>query len=499
MLKTQHWTQHSLYQKNLISSLKKFLPSYRDKIEEYSKLIDKLFYLNLDSAYHVLSPYYSNTGRPAKYQAEILRSLIAMVHLKTYSITRWVEKLKKDRILAIICGFDPDDVPGVGTFYDFLNRFWLSNNEPSKIMAPHKKPKKPSNQAEKLPPKHPNVVKDIVDRIINGREVSLGPQRVISLLFSEVAVKPSIKMGLIEPNAKITSDGAPIESPSNPYGKRICDCSKKGVRRCGCKRRFSDPSARWGWDSYHKRYFFGYTLYTISTNNGRYDLPLHFMLPQANRHDSVSAVVALSQLKTIYPQYPFSYFIADSAHDNIATYRLCKFYGLAPIIDLNPKNTKKERLTNIDTYGRPICPLGLPMVNWGYNKDRCRIKWRCPIYASKKKRRKLGECPIKNECSNSSYGRVVYTYLDDNLRLFSNPPRGSERWKSIYSKNRSSVERCMKRILIDYELEKARVYSRKQWVWRIALICINIHLDAWRDYARPNIVGHLTSWAEEAA
>jgi len=105
----------------------------------------------------------------------------------------------------------------------------------------------------------------------------------------------------------------------------------------------------------------------------------------------------------------------------------------------------------------------------------------------------------KNECSNSSYGRVVYTYLDDNLRLFSNPPRGSERWKSIYSKNRSSVERCMKRILIDYELEKARVYSREQWVWRIALICINIHLDAWRDYARPNIVGHLTSWAEEAA
>ena len=80
-----------------------------------------------------------------------------MVHLKTYSITSWVKKLKKDRILAIICGFDPDDVPGVGTFYDFLNRFWLSNNEPGKIMPPHKKP---SNQAEKLPPKHPNVVKN---------------------------------------------------------------------------------------------------------------------------------------------------------------------------------------------------------------------------------------------------------------------------------------------------------------------------------------------------
>jgi len=70
-----------------------------------------------------LSPYYSNTGRPAKYQAEILRSLIAMTHLKIYSITKWVRKLRSDRILAIICGFDPDNVPGVGTFYDFLNRF----------------------------------------------------------------------------------------------------------------------------------------------------------------------------------------------------------------------------------------------------------------------------------------------------------------------------------------------------------------------------------------
>jgi CRISPR/Cas system-associated protein Cas10 (large subunit of type III CRISPR-Cas system) len=107
-----------------------------------------------------LSPYYSNTGRPAKYQAEILRSLIAMTHLKIHSITKWVRKLKNDKVLSIICGFDLDDIPGIGTFYDFLNRFWLSNNEPSKIMFPHKKPKKPSNQSEKFPPKHPNVVKN---------------------------------------------------------------------------------------------------------------------------------------------------------------------------------------------------------------------------------------------------------------------------------------------------------------------------------------------------
>ncbi|MBC7320123.1 transposase [bacterium] len=499
MLKPQHWIPHSLYQKNIINSLRSLYDSYKDRINEYSELIDKLFYLNLDDAYKVLAPFYSHTGRPAKFQAEILRSLVAMTHLRIYSITKWVKKLRTDKILAIICGFDPDDIPGIGTFYDFLDRFWLANSEPSNVRVPHSKPKKPSKQQDKLPPRHPNVVRDIVRKITSGRNVSLGPQKVISILFSEIAVKPSIKMGLVKPNSVLTSDGAPLESPSNPYGKKLCDCFKNGIKHCNCKRHFSDPSANWGWDSYHKRYFFGYTLYTISTNNNHYDLPLHFILPQANRHDSVSAVVALSQLKAIYPDYNFSYFIADSAHDNIATYKLCRFYRLNPIIDLNPKNSSKEKIANLDSYGRPICPLGLPMVNWGYNKDRCRIKWRCPALTRKNFKKQIGECPIKDRCSSSSYGRVMYTYPEVNPRLFTNPPRGSNLWNELYTRNRSSVERCIKRILVDYELEKARVYSRKQWIWRIALVCINIHLDAWIDFARLNIVESLTSWAEEVA
>ncbi|MBC7320099.1 hypothetical protein H5T89_05605, partial [bacterium] len=99
---------------------------------------------------------------------------------------------------------------------------------------------------------------------------------------------------------------------------------------------------------------------------------------------------------------------------------------------------------------------------------------------------------------SSSYGKVVYTYPKTNPRLFTNPPRGSRLWNELYTKYRSSSERCIKRILVDYELEKARVYSRKQWLWLIALVCINIHLDAWVDFAKPNIVGKLISRAEEA-
>jgi len=280
MLKSHHWSQHSLYQKNLLNSLKLLLNSYRDRIEEYSDLIDRLFYLNLDNAYKVLSPYYPNTGRPAKFQAEILRSLIAMVHLRIYSITKWVKKLKTDNVLAIICGFDPDDVPGIGTFYDFLNRFWIDSNKPSKVKTPIGKPKKPSNQQDKLPPKHPNVVKNIVNRILKGGKVSLGPQRVISLLFSEVAVKPSIKMGLIKPDL-------------------------------------------------------AYLLMALLWN-------LHLILMARN-----SVIVLRTASSTVTVK------------------------GFTLTLQLIG--------VGIDTYGRPICPLGLPMVNWGYNKNRFRIKWRCPV------------------------------------------------------------------------------------------------------------------------
>ncbi|HRR91175.1 MAG TPA: hypothetical protein P5253_02735, partial [bacterium] len=115
-------------------------------------------------------------------------------------------------------------------------------------------------------------------------------------------------MGLIENVSIISGDGAPVESCSKTYGKKLCDCSKNGIKYCDCKRKFSDHSARWGRDSYH-------------------------------RHDSVSAVVALAQLKTFYPKLLFSYFVSDSACDKFATYELCKSYNIRPFIDLNHKNT----------------------------------------------------------------------------------------------------------------------------------------------------------------
>lgn len=64
-------------------------------------------------------------GRPSAPVPEILRSLVLMSHLKEESIDTWVDWLRGDDLLAVICGFVPGQIPGVGTFYDLLDRFWL--------------------------------------------------------------------------------------------------------------------------------------------------------------------------------------------------------------------------------------------------------------------------------------------------------------------------------------------------------------------------------------
>jgi hypothetical protein len=45
-------------------------------------------------------------------------------------------------------------------------------------------------------------------------------------------------------------------------------------------------------------------------------------------------------------------------------------------------------------------------------------------------------------------------------------------------KNRTSVERVNKRILVDYSLEKPRARGKKRINWWLSVHSINIHLDA---------------------
>lgn len=49
--------------------------------------------------------------------------------------------------------------------------------------------------------------------------------------------------------------------------------------------------------------------------------------------------------------------------------------------------------------------------------------------------------------------------------------------KKTFAK-RTSVERTLKRILVDYRIESARLRAEKRWFWFASLAAINQHLDA---------------------
>lgn len=78
---------------------------------------------------------------------------------------------------------------------------------------------------------------------------------------------------------------------------------------------------------------------------------------QAQHHDSVTAIFALSEARKMYPLFNFDKFIADTAHDNYPAYKLLNEWNIKAIIPFNPKGegkNKYEPLVGYTEYGIPF-------------------------------------------------------------------------------------------------------------------------------------------------
>jgi hypothetical protein len=205
-------------------------------------------------------------------------------------------------------------------------------------------------------------------------------------------------------------------------------------------------------------------------------LPLYIRVVDAKRHDSVSALVALSEFRDLFPEICVKAFISDSASDNYATYDLLEKWDICAVIALNKTNTGNRKYpapVDIDDNGTPICAAGHTMVNWGDNKnDRRRHKWRCPMVLGKTDR-----CDACDSCSPSSYGRVVYTKMDWDPRIFCRIPRGSYQWKQTM-RERTAAERMNNRFLNNYGIEHSHTRGKKRISFFTLIAAINVHLDA---------------------
>ena len=77
---------------------------------------------------------YSKFGPAPRTPSSMQRSYLLSIDFKVTSITEWAAQLKINPLYAILSGFEPDNTPGVGTFYDFINRLWNSDDD---HMSPH--------------------------------------------------------------------------------------------------------------------------------------------------------------------------------------------------------------------------------------------------------------------------------------------------------------------------------------------------------------------------
>ena len=159
---------HTTHKRLLRSRLDIFFPDKSTIPKEIAPIYRKFRDLDLSAVDHIMQPHYSNVGPIPWSPSILLRALLVMIAYKCTTITRWVTQLRVSPILAIICGFDPGHVPGVGTFYDFMSRLWdlPTDNYSKHVKQPQKKKlKKPKVKGQKADSVESETVAELIDRL----------------------------------------------------------------------------------------------------------------------------------------------------------------------------------------------------------------------------------------------------------------------------------------------------------------------------------------------
>lgn len=473
---------HAAYQERVLTQLHKYYPDAAASLPSSTwDVMEKFWNLDLSQVDIIMADRYSSFGPVPRLPSDMLRSILLSAECRITSYTKWAADLKENNLHAILSGFSLGDTPGVGTFYDFHHRLWLSdkNDLSDPVHPPKEKPKKPVKDGDKAPPVDKVTVNDLFAQFEQAPPNDMAPCRQLYEIFKCLFLDRSVQQGLIDlKNLALAGDGTPVYTAARERKKRTCDCQEKGITDCQCDRIYSQPDCNIGWDSHRKRYYFGYDLYMLTASDSQNDLPVFPFLGPASRHDSHGFLYTWYSMKQFLPEAEVNKLLLDSAHDSMAYYEYCREHGITPFIDLNDKCGRPPVYNNDFTIGKngvPICREGHTMRRDGTESAKGRTKFKCPkiSFAGGKP-----TCTCENPCSDAKYGRTVHLLIEDNPRLFNDPPRSSREWKLEYNA-RTSAERCNKREKLDYKLEDGRYRSSMMWYCRLFAIMMCQHLDAW--------------------
>ena len=381
---------HADYQNFVVTNLRKYYPDPSALARSTWDIIERFWNLDLSFTDTFMADKYSKFGPAPRTPSSIQRSYLLSIDFKVTSITEWAAQLKINPLYAILSGFEPGNTPGVGTFYDFINRLWNSDDD---HMSPHIHPlkikvKKPKTKGTKADSVEKVTVAELLPILENtGFKLDEQPYSSLFKIYQKEFLDVSVSTGLIHSDAlALADDGTPVVTSHRERKKRICKCKENGITDCKCDRYFSQPDCDIGW---------------------------------------------------------------DSAHDAMPYYQYFKRENITPFINLNGKGGRPPIYKNdftIDKDDVPICPSGYRMHRDGIEIAKGRMKFKCPkiSYAG-------GgiSCTCETPCSNAKYGRTVHLVLKDNPRLFNNPSRSSKEWKLEYNA-RTSAERSNKREKLDF-------------------------------------------------
>lgn len=199
-------------------------------------MIDDFFNLDLSKVDVLMADRYSIFGPEPRLPSDMVRSMLVALKMKIIGYTAWSSELKMNNLAVIISGFDPGDTPGVGTFYDFIDRLWLSDKD---NLSPHAKPpkmkkvQKPKNPDDKADPIEDITVDQLIEQVKASPPIDDQPYARLFQLFKEVFLDHSVELGLIDlDHFVISGDGTEVETSARPRYRRLCNCLETAGAIC---------------------------------------------------------------------------------------------------------------------------------------------------------------------------------------------------------------------------------------------------------------------------
>ncbi|MCI0529314.1 MAG: hypothetical protein L0Y56_17895, partial [Nitrospira sp.] len=377
----------------------------------------------------------------------MLRSFLLMTHHRITSVPQWVQKTRSEPLLAILCGFPPDDTPGVGTYYDFIDRF---------IDGPYQKPcdhvVKPSAQRKRTylrgldhealkkkqdtDPNQPQTEKLATELLENQAHQRLPTfHKLLEDLFFQLALIPSMEQGHLNlSQVTVSGDGSGLESHASPRPRPTCGCRAKGIFRCDCAKPYTSKTASWYWDEYRNAFYFGDRYYHLMTHQNGHDIPLISFLPGGTESDYTLSLKTFDRFvkasRENGVELKIAHFVGDGHHDSYAHYR---YFGAKEVIPIIPLcESSKNGLLHIEGLsmaddGVPLCPGGIKMRHHQYDRAKQRHVYACPAKTGTHRNGQYQYvfrpelCPFKQDCApHSPMAPWAYIPTRDNPRLF--PP-----------------------------------------------------------------------------